>query len=125
MRCWAGGGDPGSKPVDHITIECSPYLPGTHAVALLEAFLRARDADAEGDPVCLANVHRLDKSTSGVLLLSKSPKAAAALGREFKARRVKKLYWAALYGRVDAPMVRQLSRNFLVHLSSVRCTPWP
>jgi len=86
----------------------APGEMGTHAVALLEAFLRARDADAEGDPVCLANVHRLDKSTSGVLLLSKSPKAAAALGREFKARRVKKLYWAALYGRVDAPMGKLL-----------------
>ena len=93
---------------------------GTHAVALLEAFLSARDAAAsakepEGpkeelsaEPICLANVHRLDKDTSGVLLLSKSAAASAALGREFKGRRVSKRYWAAMYGNVQAPAVHKV-----------------
>ena len=65
-------------------------------VAQLEAYLSARDAQ----PVTLSNVHRLDKETSGVLLLSKLPAATRALGKEFKARRVAKTYWAALYGAV-------------------------
>jgi 23S rRNA pseudouridine955/2504/2580 synthase len=39
-------------------------------------------------------VHRLDKDTSGVLLLARSAQAARALGDSFKGRGVKKIYWA-------------------------------
>ena len=39
-------------------------------------------------------VHRLDKDTSGVLLLARSAQAARALGEMFKGRDVKKIYWA-------------------------------
>lgn len=39
-------------------------------------------------------VHRLDKDTSGILLLAKSAKCARALGDAFKGRDVKKIYWA-------------------------------
>lgn len=39
-------------------------------------------------------VHRLDKDTSGVLLLARSSKVARALGDSFKGRDVKKIYWA-------------------------------
>ncbi len=39
-------------------------------------------------------VHRLDKDTSGVLLLARSPKVAKALGAMFAGRDIRKYYWA-------------------------------
>lgn len=39
-------------------------------------------------------VHRLDKDTSGVLLLARSAKAARAMGEVFKGREIRKYYWA-------------------------------
>jgi 23S rRNA pseudouridine955/2504/2580 synthase len=43
-------------------------------------------------------VHRLDRDTSGVLLLGKSPAAAAKLSGAFARRRAKKTYWAIVSG---------------------------
>ena len=43
-------------------------------------------------------VHRLDRDTSGVLLLAKSRKIAAELGEIFRSRRAKKIYWALVEG---------------------------
>ena len=43
-------------------------------------------------------VHRLDRDTSGVLLLGKSPAAAAALAGAFAERRAQKTYWALVAG---------------------------
>ncbi len=43
-------------------------------------------------------VHRLDKDTSGVLLLAKSAAAARALTASFKSRRAQKVYWALVTG---------------------------
>jgi 23S rRNA pseudouridine955/2504/2580 synthase len=43
-------------------------------------------------------VHRLDRDTSGVLLLARSVRAAAGLVRAFQARTTSKIYWAAVAG---------------------------
>lgn len=43
-------------------------------------------------------VHRLDKDTSGILLLARTRAVANALGRAFRARAVMKVYWAAVAG---------------------------
>lgn len=43
-------------------------------------------------------VHRLDKDTSGVLLLARTTQMAAALTRAFRARSARKIYWAAVAG---------------------------
>ena len=43
-------------------------------------------------------VHRLDKDTSGVLLLARSRSVAAALSQALKKRSVTKLYWALVIG---------------------------
>ena len=43
-------------------------------------------------------VHRLDRDTSGVLLLGKTPSAAAKLSAAFAKRRVDKTYWAIVAG---------------------------
>ncbi len=43
-------------------------------------------------------VHRLDKDTSGVLLLARSRRVAQILGHSLKYREAKKLYWALVIG---------------------------
>jgi len=43
-------------------------------------------------------VHRLDKDTSGVLVMARTRAVAAALTRAFRARETRKIYWAAVAG---------------------------
>jgi 23S rRNA pseudouridine955/2504/2580 synthase len=43
-------------------------------------------------------VHRLDKDTSGVLLLARTPRAAAFFSKAFAGRTVRKVYWALVIG---------------------------
>lgn len=45
-------------------------------------------------------VHRLDKETSGLLIVAKTPEAFENLQRQFKERRVKKTYLALVHGEV-------------------------
>ncbi len=48
-------------------------------------------------------VHRLDKGTSGVMVIAKNPAAAENLSRQFADRTVKKTYWALVQGTLTAP----------------------
>ena len=43
-------------------------------------------------------VHRLDKDTSGVMLLARSVPAASGLAEAFRMRKVRKIYWAVVDG---------------------------
>ncbi len=43
-------------------------------------------------------VHRLDKDTSGVMVLARTGQAAARLAKAFQSRRTRKIYWAAVAG---------------------------
>jgi len=43
-------------------------------------------------------VHRLDRDTSGVLLIAKTRKMAADLGEIFRSRQARKIYWALVEG---------------------------
>jgi len=43
-------------------------------------------------------VHRLDRETSGAILVAKNRRSAAALGEAFKTRATKKVYWALVRG---------------------------
>lgn len=45
-------------------------------------------------------VHRIDKETSGILLIAKTPEAFVELQRQFKERIVKKTYLAIVHGNV-------------------------
>jgi 23S rRNA pseudouridine955/2504/2580 synthase len=47
--------------------------------------------------------HRLDRDTSGVLVLGKSPAAAARLSGAFAKRRAHKTYWALVAGEPKPP----------------------
>jgi 23S rRNA pseudouridine955/2504/2580 synthase len=58
-------------------------------------------------------VHRLDRDTSGLLLLARTPGIAAKLAAAFRSREVEKTYWAVVAGRpspqegqIDAPLVK-------------------
>lgn len=58
-------------------------------------------------------VHRLDRDTSGILLIAKTLLAAKKLGRAFQTRSAAKTYWALvkgvpypLQGRIEAPLVK-------------------
>lgn len=60
-------------------------------------------------------VHRLDRDTSGVLVLARSPGVAAKLSAAFRGRHVHKTYWAVVTGRpqpaegrVDLPLIRRV-----------------
>jgi 23S rRNA pseudouridine955/2504/2580 synthase len=48
-------------------------------------------------------VHRLDRDTSGVLILGKSPNAAARLSGAFAKRKAQKTYWALVSGAPRPP----------------------
>ncbi len=59
-------------------------------------------------------LHRLDRETSGALLLAKDPRTARAMTNLFAARQAQKEYWAICRGRpawktttVDAPLGRE------------------
>ena len=50
-------------------------------------------------------VHRLDKDTSGVLVIAKDNVIKEKLQEQFKSRIVKKMYTAIVYGKLDKDMV--------------------
>jgi 23S rRNA pseudouridine955/2504/2580 synthase len=59
-------------------------------------------------------VHRLDKDTSGALLVARTARAAAFFSRAFSERTAKKVYWALALevpsfeeGLIDAPLAKQ------------------
>ena len=61
-----------------------------------------------------ALAHRLDRDTSGCLVLGRHPKALRRLGRLFAEGRVEKVYWAVVAGvpaepagRIAAPLAKQ------------------
>lgn len=68
-----------------------------------------------GAPVFLA--HRLDRATSGVLLLAKSREIAGELGKQFMARAVEKSYlavvrgWPEAEGTIDYPLPDSRERS--------------
>jgi len=53
-------------------------------------------------------VHRLDKETSGILIVAKSQDVFSALQGEFKERRVEKSYLALAHGKVT-PMIGEIN----------------
>ncbi|MGE0254168.1 MAG: RluA family pseudouridine synthase [Alphaproteobacteria bacterium] len=80
---------------------------GTHRH--LDGMLAALAGDGERPRL----VHRLDRDTSGVLLLARNAGMAARLGAAFQGRDIAKLYWALTVGvptprsgRIDKPLAK-------------------
>ncbi|MPY76796.1 MAG: RluA family pseudouridine synthase [Alphaproteobacteria bacterium] len=83
---------------DVIALDKPPGLAvqgGTGTHRHIDAMLEALRFDAPEAPRL---VHRLDRDTSGVLMLARSRAVAAALGKTFRGREVRKLYWAIAVG---------------------------
>lgn len=73
---------------------------GTKTVRHLDALLEGLKFEKDGKPKL---VHRLDRDTSGVMVLGRTPRAAAALSEAFKTRQVNKIYWAIVLGSPRPP----------------------
>jgi 23S rRNA pseudouridine955/2504/2580 synthase len=79
-----------------------------HVDGLLDAFVESEDQPRP------RLVHRLDKDTSGVLLIARTPGSAAAYSKRFSGRSARKIYWALVVGvpdvregTIDAPLAKQ------------------
>jgi 23S rRNA pseudouridine1911/1915/1917 synthase len=75
-----------------------------------------RNLSGVGDEIRPGIVHRLDKGTSGVLLVAKNDKAHLLLSEQIKNRQVEKKYLALVCGflepnfaSIDAPIARSLA----------------
>lgn len=79
-----------------------------HVDGLLDAFVDSDDAPRP------RLVHRLDKDTSGVLLVARTPGSAASFSKRFSGRSARKVYWALVVGvpevkegTIDAALAKQ------------------
>ncbi len=85
------------KPAGMIVHPGAGARKGTLVNALLHHF---PDIRGLGDMERPGIVHRLDRETSGVMVVARSLKAYDDLQRQFKAREVKKVYLALVWGRL-------------------------
>ena len=83
---------------------------GTGTRRHVDGMLAALASDGERPRL----VHRLDRDTSGLLVVAKTAAAAAKLTRAFRQHKVDKLYWALVVGRpalaagiIDQPLAKQ------------------
>jgi 23S rRNA pseudouridine1911/1915/1917 synthase len=78
--------------------------PGHHEDTLANAVLaHYPDLEGVGGTLRPGIVHRLDKDTSGLLVVAKNDRAHASLYTQFKERRVSKVYRALAVGEVQPP----------------------
>jgi 23S rRNA pseudouridine955/2504/2580 synthase len=84
---------------------------GTKTTQHLDRLLDGLADDDDGRPKL---VHRLDKDTSGALLVARTARAAGHFARAFSGRTAKKVYWALVVGvpdsdegTIDAPLAKQ------------------
>ncbi len=89
-----------NKPAG-MTVHPAPGHPDSTLVdALLARFPELATMAEAGGVLRPGIVHRLDKETSGVMVVARTPFAKAALSAQFKARTVKKVYLAIVRGIV-------------------------
>ncbi len=98
------------KPAGMVVHPSFGHASGTLVNAILARWPQLAAFD---DPERAGIVHRLDKDTSGVIVVAKTPDALAHLQAQFKARRVEKRYLALVEGIpqssegvIDAPIGR-------------------
>ena len=99
---------------DLIALNKPPGLPvqgGSKVGRHLDGLLGALRFEAKEAPRL---VHRLDRDTSGILLLARHAAAARDLTALFRSRELRKLYWALVVGvpkpaqgRIDAPLAKR------------------
>jgi 23S rRNA pseudouridine1911/1915/1917 synthase len=93
---------------DIIVVNKQPGLvvhpaPGHHSGTLVNALLyHCPKLEGIGGELRPGIVHRLDKDTSGVLVVAKNDRTHHHLSRQFKSRRVEKEYLALVYGKMES-----------------------
>jgi len=90
-----------NKPAGMVVHAGSGVRSGTMVNALLH-HLGPQGLSTAGGELRPGIVHRLDRSTSGVVVVAKNDVAHRALAAQFKAREVLKTYWALVHGRLRA-----------------------
>jgi len=78
--------------------------PNVRSGTLVNALLHHLGLFETGDPMRPGIVHRLDKNTSGVMVVAKNNRTLRALSQQFKSRAVKKEYCALVYGIPSSPV---------------------
>jgi len=75
--------------------------PGNYSGTLINAVLsHTKDLSARSGLMRPGIVHRLDKDTSGAIVLAKTDNAHMSLSRQFKNRQVTKVYYTLVWGNV-------------------------
>ena len=98
-----------NKPAGMVVHPAAGHATGTLVNALLH---HVQDLSGVGGTMRPGIVHRLDKGTSGVMVVAKSDAAHAELARQFHDREVEKEYVALVWGlvhngrRIEAPIGR-------------------
>lgn len=91
-----------AKPAGLVVHPVGRIRANTLIQALHWLVRHARPASASGEPVIPRICHRLDRDTSGVLVVAKRAAARAALQAVFEGREAEKEYVAVVAGRVAA-----------------------
>jgi 23S rRNA pseudouridine1911/1915/1917 synthase len=102
------------KPAGMVVHAGAGHHEGTLVNALLHRFVKL---SAVGGDLRPGIVHRLDKETSGVLVVARTDRAHQSLAAQFQSREVEKLYLALVHGHtsregaVDKPVARDPVRR--------------
>lgn len=103
------------KPAGMIVHAGAGRHSGTLVNALLYRYGRLSEIGGEARP---GIVHRLDRQTSGVILVARNDQAHRRLAAQFAARKVEKVYLALVHGevrqdqgRIEAPIARDPVRR--------------
>lgn len=86
-----------NKPPHMVTHPASGNRSGTLMNAVIA---RCKELASIGAPMRPGVVHRLDKETSGLIIIAKSDEAYYSLIRQFREREIEKQYIALLYGKL-------------------------
>ena len=104
-----------NKPAGMVVHAGAGASSGTLVNALLH---RLPKLSAVGGPLRPGIVHRLDRGTSGVLVVARHDEAHRQLAEQFRARRVEKTYLALIHGNpkqdagtIGLPIARDLRRR--------------
>jgi 23S rRNA pseudouridine1911/1915/1917 synthase len=114
-----------NKPSGMVVHPAPGHDRGTLVNALLHHCPELRNAGA--DPLRPGIVHRIDQYTSGLLIVAKSPKAYADLGRQVRAHSFDRRYLVLVQGefeekrgRIDATIGRSMVHRRRMAVTGVR-----
>jgi 23S rRNA pseudouridine1911/1915/1917 synthase len=93
-----------NKPAGMVVHPAQGHSSGTLVNALLARYpdLAGLIEDDAGSADRPGIVHRLDRDTSGLMIVARTPAALRRLQQQFKSRTVEKIYLALVFGRPEA-----------------------